>query len=424
MSRLIKPDENPLLENNKAIHQTQRLGSFHSYLSGLGSSAIAMGLQVVIVPWLVVGVLRESPDRVGLAQMSVMLPNLLLILLGGAISDNKHLGTYLFRLYLLYLLPFGMMLIAVFNGLLSYPLLIIFGATYGIITAFIQPARESLLPQVCDRGLKNAVITTTLVQFGAQSVGFLLAGLFDRIGLVVLLAFQMLMFVAAAFFIRNSQPANTGVRPIDQQQRKTILAGLKAVWYHATLRPLTLLVGATGFLGFGAYLVAVPLMTREVYAASVGFYASLQLSFTAGVLIANFLYLRLKHNFKRPGRVLLVSLFSRGLIMLYLSTQPPVFLLFPAVLIWGMFSGISISLGRVMTHTQAPEAYRSRIVSIYQLAFFGTAPLGAWMTGQIISSKGVLETFAILGVLTVIAASVGVFSQLWRAAPEMPVKPL
>ena len=393
---------------------SQRLSSFQYYLCGLGSSAMAMGLQVVIFPWLVVGVLHEPADRVGLAQMAVMLPNLLLILLGGALSDNRHLGSYLFRLYLLYLLPFGMMFIAVNQALLSYELLIFFGASYGVITAFIQPARESLLSEVASEDLQRCVVRTTLVQFAAQSLGYLSAGLFDRIGLSVLLLFQMLMFIAAGLFLRASQPAGTGLRNGRQRQKQSIFAGLLAVWQHARLLPLMLLVGATGFLGFGVYLVAMPLMTREIYGQSAVFYAGLQLSFTAGVLLANVLYLRLRGGFRQPGRVLVISLFSRGLILLLIATHLPVGLLFPVVLVWGMFSGISISLGRMMTHTEAPEAYRSRVVSIYQLAFFGTAPIGAWMTGQLINTQGVLETFASLGALTLLVASLGVFSQLWR----------
>lgn len=403
--------------------ESTRLSSFQCYLGGLGSSAVAMGLQVVIFPWLVVGVLHESADRVGLAQMAVMLPNLLLILWGGALSDNRHLGSYLFRLYLMYLLPFGMMFIAVNQGYLSYKLLIVFGASYGVITAFIQPARESLLSQVAGEDLQRSVVRTTMVQFAAQSLGYLSAGLFDRIGLSVLLVFQMLMFIAAGLFLRASQPVGEGLRKGRQHQSQSIVAGLQAVWQHARLLPLMLLVGATGFLGFGVYLVAMPLMTREVYGQSAVFYAGLQLSFTAGVLFANVLYLRLRGGFRQPGRVLVISLFSRGLIMLLIATHLPVGLLFPAVMVWGMFSGISISLGRMMTHTEAPEAYRSRVVSIYQLAFFGTAPIGAWVTGQLISTQGVLETFASLGALTLLVASLGVFSQLWRSPGGRPAGP-
>jgi MFS family permease len=384
---------------------------------------MAMGLQVVIFPWLVVGVLHEPADRVGLAQMAVMLPNLLLILLGGALSDNRHLGSYLFRLYLLYLLPFGVMFVAVNQHLLSYELLIVFGASYGVITAFIQPARESLLSEVAGEDLQRSVVHTTLVQFAAQSLGYLSAGLFDYIGLSILLVFQMLMFIAAGLFLRASQTVESNLNKGCQRQNQSITAGLRAVWHHARLLPLMLLVGATGFLGFGVYLVAMPLMTREVYGQTAVFYAGLQLSFTAGVLLANGLYLRLSGGFRQPGRVLVMSLFFRGLIMVLIGTQLPVGLLFPAVLIWGMFSGISISLGRMMTHTEAPEAYRSRVVSIYQLAFFGTAPVGAWVTGQLISAQGVLQSFAVLGAATLIVASLGVFTQLWRSPGEKQAGP-
>ncbi len=398
----------------------RRLTSFQLYLGCLGSSAVAMGLQVVIFPWLVVGVLHESADRVGLAQMAVMLPNLLLILVGGALSDNRHLGTYLSKLYLLYLVPFGVMLAAVSMGHLSYRLLIVFGVTYGVITAFIQPARESLLMQVYTDNLQRSVARTTFIQFAAQSVGLLAAGLFDRVGLPVLLCIQMAMFVLAAWLIRASQPPGVGLSAGRNRSRLRIWSGVREVWHHPRLRPLMVVVAATGFLGFGAYLVAMPLMTREIYQGGAIFYAGLQLCFTVGVLFSSFLYMRLAGGFRWPGRVMLLSLFARGFIMLFIAMQLPVYALFPLVIAWGMCSGISISLGRVMTHTEAPESHRSRIVSIYQLSLMGTAPLGAWLCGHVISLWGVMEVFAVLGGLTLLASLLGIFSQLWRLHPEKP----
>ncbi len=397
-----------------------RFTSFQYYLSGLGSSGVAMGLQVVIFPWLVVGVLHEPADRVGLAQMAVMLPNLLFILVGGALSDNRHLGTYVSSLYLLYILPFGIMFGAALTGHLSYQVLIFFGVGYGMITAFLQPARESLLVQVCGDNLQSAVAKSTFVQFGAQSMGFLLMGLFTYVGLPVLLVLQMIMFAFAAWFIRRSQPAGVGLSGGRHDSRQSIWSGLRVVWQHPKLLPLMVIVGATGFIGFGAYLVAMPLIAREVYAAGAGFYAGMQLNFAFGVLLSNFIYMRLVGGFRRPGRVLLMSLFARGLIMVVIGLGVSVYALFPLVCVWGMFSGISISLGRVMTHSEAPESYRSRIVSIYQLALLGTAPLGAWVCGEMIALWGVLNVFIMLGVAVLAASILGVFSQLWKERPETP----
>jgi hypothetical protein len=75
--------------------------SFRHYLATIGTSNLAMGLHTVLYPWLVIGVLNESPSRLGLAQLAVLLPNLLFILPGGVISDRRHRGSWLSRLYLL-----------------------------------------------------------------------------------------------------------------------------------------------------------------------------------------------------------------------------------------------------------------------------------------------------------------------------------
>ncbi|RLA49649.1 MAG: MFS transporter [Gammaproteobacteria bacterium] len=397
-----------------------RFTSFQYYLGGLGFSATAMGLQAVIFPWLVVGVLHEPADRVGFAQMAVMLPNLIFILVGGALSDNRHLGTYLNKLYLLYMIPFGSMLAITLAGYLSYQLLIIFGVGYGVITAFIQPARESLLVQVCSDNLQNSVARSTVVQFSAQSVGFVLVGLLDLVGLPTLLVMQMIMFALAGWSIRASQPPGVGLTAGRNRSRQSIWSGLREVWHHPRLLPLMVIVGITGFIGFGAYLVAIPIMAREIYQAGALFYAVLQLCFAFGVLFANFIYMRLSNGFRQPGRVLLISLFARAVIMIIIGTHVSVYFLFPLILVWGMFSGIAISLGRVMTHSEAPESHRSRIVSIYQLALMGTAPLGALLCGHMITLWGVLEAFIVLGILTLVASLLGVFSQLWKAHLETP----
>ena len=157
-------------------------GGFRTYLGGVGASSIAQGLQIVLFPWLLVGVLGESAVRVGYAQMALMLPQLLFILVGGVISDNRHLGRHLFRLYMFYSVPCLLLLVAVWMGYLSFGLMLLFGFCFGTVTAFIQPARESLLAQVADKQLQQAVARASFIQFSAQSVGILLAGYMDQLG--------------------------------------------------------------------------------------------------------------------------------------------------------------------------------------------------------------------------------------------------
>ena len=391
---------------------------FHWYLGGVGVAATAMGLQVVLFPWILVGVLHETPERVGLAQTAVLLPSLLLILWGGALSDNRHLGTWLRGLLCLYVLPCGLLLGAAVGGWLDYPLLLGFAVCYGTITAFVQPAREGLLPQLCGPDLQRAVAQTTFAQFAAQSLGIVAAGQLDRIGLPLLLGVQVLLFLVAASLFERSQPAHEGRQAGTRDPSAGVLSGLQEVWRLPRLRALMLVVSITGFFGFGAYLVAVPLMVREIYQGGSGLFSGVQLCFTFGVLAANVLFMRRGVARQRPGRMLITSLFGRGVILVVMTLHMPVALLFPVVMAWGMFSGQAITLGRILTHTLAPETHRARVVSVYQLAFFGTAPIGAWLTGEVIARAGVLPALVLLGSCTMVAAALATFTEVWRAEGE------
>lgn len=398
---------------------------FHNYLGAVGASSMAMGLQNVLFPWIVVGILGEDPHRLGLAQMAVMLPNLLFILIGGAFSDSRHLGTHLGRLYLVYGFPIGMLLAMAVSGLLVYWHVLLYAVLYGLTTAFVQPARESLLPQLTGQALQQAVAKSALIQFGAQSLGIAAAGQLDRVGLPVLLGFQLALFAGAAILIRRCQPKGEGIVTERKPVRLAgVLEGVGTVFRHKRLLPLMSLVAATGFLGIGAYFVAMPVLAREVYNQDAGFFAIMQLCFVAGILCANVIFIRWVKSLRHPGRLMLISLFLRGLLIALAAFQLPLWLLFPLLVLWGMMSGVSTTLGRAMTHEEAPPEMRSRVVSVYQLCLFGGAPIGAWATGYAIDHFGLMPSLVALGVLTTLVTLANMaFSGLWQQRREMQSAP-
>ncbi len=391
-------------------------GSFHTYLGGVGASSLAQGLQIVIFPWLLVGVLGESAVRVGYAQMALMMPQLLFILIGGVISDNRHLGRHLFHLYMFYSVPCLVLLVAVWLEYLSFGLMLLFGFCFGTVTAFIQPARESLLSQVADKQLQQAVARASLIQFSAQSVGIILAGYMDSLGLLILIFLQILLLLSSGWLLRRCLPVDSH----ESKERrgstwKNMMSGLAVVRRDTRLLQLMMVVAATGFLGFGLYLVAMPILTREVYHQGAAFFAWIQFSFMFGVILSNIYIIRFVGRFTQPGRVLLLSLLIRGCFLIAVAMHPSPWLLFVLVALWGAASGVAMMIGRSMTHEASPQPYRARVVSVYQLALFGAAPIGAWVSGHTISAIGVLPAIGTLGGLTVLAAVIAMlFSELWR----------
>ena len=60
----------------------------HHYLIGNGSWFYAYGIQSVVFAWLVTMVLHESPKMVGLAQMSLLIPATMFMLIGGSLAEH------------------------------------------------------------------------------------------------------------------------------------------------------------------------------------------------------------------------------------------------------------------------------------------------------------------------------------------------
>ncbi|TFH68760.1 MFS transporter [Gammaproteobacteria bacterium LSUCC0057] len=401
---------------------------FNRYLGGVACAQLAMGIHAVIYPWLVVGVLQESPSRLGSALMAVFLPNLLFTLVGGAMAESRHGGRWLAQLYALYLLPLLLLLAVLFGDQLSYPLLLGYGLLYGTITAFVQPAREALLGHVPTSGVHRAVARTAVVQSALQGGGFVLAGYFEFFGLNALLLFQALLIAASALLFASSLTgAETPVAPPQSLPSKRmatvvnswrdIVEGWQRTRQVAVLRDTVLVVLATGVLVFGIYLVGLPLLADHYQAGSAALFGYFQLTFTGGMFTANLLLARRHASALRAGRMLVSGLALRGFLLLALALEPPLWLVFPLIFGWGCSSGLSMTQGRTLIHQFAPSEVRSRVVSIYQLCLFGGAPIGAWLSGAMIEQLSLPTALAVYAVLSILVALPFVtFSPLWRLA--------
>ena len=398
--------------------------SFPYFLTTIGFSNVAMGLQKVLYPWLVVGVLNESPSKLGLAQLAVLLPSLLFVLPGGVVSDRRHRGTWLSLLYLMYLLPIGLLIAGFSFATPAFYQLIIYGILFGTITAFVQPARESLLGYAAPELMHQAVAKVLAVQFIAQGVGFLLAGQLHLVSPLQLLGFQMLVFALSAFFIRLSHPSTVPTMAeqsaqIEQMPAKNswlaLREGLVLFRDDKALLHLVLIVFATGFLAFGVYLVGLPLIAKQFYGGGATLFAALQITFTLGIITVNLGVMNLTRVFKKTGRLMVISFLFRGTLVALVALKPSLWLLFPVIYIWGVFSGLSMTLGRTILHNQVPDSMRSRAASVYQLCLYGGAPIGALSCGILVEWIGLSYAFFAIALVTLCLSLLAVLrSPLWQ----------
>src|SRR5882724_4724970 len=134
---------------------------FHWYLGGHAAWFTSFGIQMILFPWLVAVVLNEPAQRVGIAQMAVMAPAILFMLYGGAVADRADCRRLLLRYQFLATLPPLALLGVIAAGALSYRALLFYGFAMGTLTAFVVPARDTLLSRVVRHGRERAIAITS-----------------------------------------------------------------------------------------------------------------------------------------------------------------------------------------------------------------------------------------------------------------------
>lgn len=356
---------------------------------------IPFGIQAVLYPWLVAFYLNEPAERVGFAQMCLLIPNLFLILFGGLMADRHDERMIMMRLHVVIALPSLALAAIVYAGGLSYSVLIVYGLIVGTISAFMNPARDSMLNKVAGENLQQAVIKASGVQFGVQIIGFLIAGSADGIGVVAILLIQaslLLTGVYSAYRLPKEQGAiQVGPR---QKSLHAIVDGLTIAMADRRLMPAIIINISIGLLYMSTFMVYVPILIRDHYGAQSSTMALASILFMTGTILATVVLLRIK-GIERPGRALMLALLMGGTAIFSLSFQPPLPLLLIALVVWGMGAAISMSMGRSIIQEYSPPTHRARILSLFQLGFMGGAPLGAVAMGQLIPVLG-LEATAML----------------------------
>lgn len=368
------------------------------YMAMVSGMSFSIGVQLVLLPWLAVGALGAGAEQLGWVQAAVLFPSLLLMLLGGVLADRFPNTSYLAGLFTALAATHIALIFIVQNSTLSLSSLILYGVVVGSLNAFIQPLRERLLTSVSQVSMQRSVTWVNFFQYAFQAMGVLMSGQIDRFGLAPIVLSQVaalsLAILMCAFLGRI------------KGQKRTLSPwhdGLRAVWANPICRSLTILVTFNGFMHIGVFIVVLPLLVRDVYGVSADFYSWLQLSFVAGTLSSTIVLLK-RAEVMRPGRALLLCLFYAAFLMFAISAGPKLSGLFLLVYLWGVLTGISASLGRGLMQQQAAESMRGRVLSIYQLALFGSAPLGALFAGFAAERWGLEVVLEIAA-----ASSVGLF---------------
>lgn len=420
-----------------------------AYLAIQASWFIAFGLQFVLFPYLIttkeVGAdgtalgLGLSATWLGLAQLALMGPSVIFLLIGGVVAERMPAKPLLVVLHLAAAIPAFGLFYAVATNSLTYTHMILYGLTLGTVGAFMMPARDAILNEVVHRRvrigsnvtLQQGVTFATLVQFGAQIAGLVLGGYADKLtqlpsflggfSLGPIESWRLFLIQAAivgggaliALMLARGRAVNTGRRGMGAAVGD-IAEGFAVIRQHPKLLSMTVLMSGVGTFVMGAFMVVLPIVNRDIYGLGSDGLRDMYVTFWLGAFLSS-VALSVFKNIKRQGRVLLLSQFLGGLAILPMIYHIPYGFFLTIVFMWGVSGGISMAMSRSIVQKEAPKNQLARVLSIYQLGFMVGAPVGAVIMGGLVDLFGpfliaIVPAVGMCGLVVCIA----LFSPIWN----------
>ena len=351
-----------------------------------------LGIQTVLLPWLIVVEMQETGARLGLAQFALQLPAIVLILAGGLLADRFDRAKILWVCHGLAALPALLLAYVIYSQALSFQMVVIYALAMGSVTAFAQPARDGMLNQIASDDLQKGVTIAMGLTFGGQVIGFLMGGAAESVGAVSLLIIQAIVMAFGMFFAFKLMPMSrlageTAALSASSGARSAILDGLRLVFTSNLMRPVIFLVFCMSLFYGGAYMVLVPVVAREVYSAGAAEIAQCFVAFVGGTILVTGLLVKIG-GLSNPLMALQLALLGGGLCLILASMVNQFEYFLGALALWGMFGAVAMSMSRTLIQQAAPEAYRSRVLAIFSLANMGGMPLGAVLLGALSVSMG------------------------------------
>ena len=388
-------------------YEVLRNRNYRLFWLGQWISLIGTWMQGVTQAWLLTK-LSASPLALGLLGAASSAPLLLLVLIGGLVSDRADRRRVLLATQSLSLLQALVLAILTLSGSVQAWHIIALAAVLGAINAFDIPARQSFVIQlVGPEHLPNAIALNSTGFNVARVVGPAIGGLLVAAvgeGICFLLnAVSYLAVLTGLLLIPAS--VSRGRRALTEQHG-ALRAGLR---YAVARREVGWILGLVGVISAFAvpYRNFLPAMARTVLQVGAWRYGLLMATAGVGAGLGGFVLAGLQLRRETYQRLLPVGLLilSVSLGTFSLSRSYPASLILLAVT--GCGGILYFNASNTLVQLSVDDAYRGRVMSLYTFMHQGTATFGSLALGLL--AAGYSTPIALLAGAMLCLAATAVF---------------
>ncbi|MGH6950676.1 MAG: MFS transporter, partial [Vitreimonas sp.] len=322
----------------------------------------AFGMQFALYPSLTAFYLHATPEGVGLAQSALSAPMFCLLLFGGLLAERARAGITLAWLQFLLAAASVFLAVIVFNGWLSYEILIAYAVFVGACAAFTMPVRDAALNGVIGREallgrhtpIATAAAVTTAVQIGAQIAGILAARGGGDNPAPFLVGQAVVLCLAAVVSLGLQAPKLTGHERTILGALRDMRDGLNYCFRSPVMAPMLISAAYVGVFVIGSFQVLFPLIVREAYGGAAHIQGdrlqdmqgeqlgALFACFWGASFVSAAALSRLK-PLRHPGRALVISHLVGAAVLFTFAVHKPFLTFALLVAVWGLAAGVSIS---------------------------------------------------------------------------------
>jgi MFS family permease len=385
----------PAIHRSVFRHRGFRLFWVSRFLATFAAQVVSVG-----VGWQIYDLTR-NPFDLGLVGLVQFAPALLLVLVTGSVSDRFNRRAVVGISQTFEALCAGGLLALTMMGVITAGAIFALLAVFGVARAFMNPAAQSLIPNLVPADdLASAIALSTSAWQAATILGPVAGGLLYGVSAGAAYGSAFVLFVAAAVFValvpKPAQRTTIGVASLDG-----VLAGFRFVWsekivFGAISLDLfaVLLGGATALL---------PAYARDILV--VGPWGLGLLRSASGIgAICMAVYLNRTPITDHAGRIMFVAVAAFGLFTLVFSVSTLVWLSVLALILAGAFDMVSVYVRETLIQLWTPDAVRGRVSAVNNMFVGASNELGEFRAGTVAALIGVVPAVVVGGVGTLMVA--------------------
>lgn len=388
----------------RSIFRSLKYRNFRLFFGGQSISLVGTWIQRIAMPWLVYD-LTDSVVLLGIVGFAGQIPTFLLAPFAGVIADRKNRYKILIATQVLAMLQALTLAILVYTGHIEVWHILVLSIVLGLINAFDMPSRQSFMVEMVENkdDLGNAIALNSTMVNGARLLGPSIAGVLISLageGTCFLInGVSYSVVISTLLFIKiNPKPKMIKTSKVLGELKE----GFRYTFGFKPVRFIILLLALVSLMGM-PYSVLMPVYAKEILNGESHTFGFLMGASGLGAL-SGALYLASRRNAAGLEKIIPVSAIVFGAALILLSLAKVFWLASIVMIITGAGMMMVMASSNTVIQTIIDDNKRGRVMSIYAMAFMGTAPFGSLLAGSLAKLVGTPMTLALGGVSCIIGA--------------------